>query len=56
MPKCKYCEKDFNRERDTKKFCSPKCRVYWNRNKKISVTHGEFDERTEGRDSETDLR
>jgi len=43
MPLCKYCEKSFNRARDTKKFCSDKCRVYWNRknsvtNKTVSVT------------------
>ena len=43
MPICKYCEKDFNRARDTRLFCSDRCRVYWNRHnsvtdKKISVT------------------
>lgn len=36
MPECKNCQKSFNRARDTRLFCSDKCRVYWHR--KISVT------------------
>lgn len=36
MPTCKYCQKDFNRARDTKIYCSDRCRLYSFR--KVSVT------------------
>lgn len=29
--RCLYCEKDFYKKHKKGKFCSPKCRVYWNR-------------------------
>jgi hypothetical protein len=31
MKKCLYCEKEVSGIRKTKKFCSPKCRVYYHR-------------------------
>jgi hypothetical protein len=48
MPTCKYCQKDFNRARDTKIYCSDKCRLYHFRGlsvtdkiEEISVTRGD---------------
>lgn len=31
MIKCLNCQGTIQQKRRTKKFCSPKCRVYWNR-------------------------
>ena len=37
MPTCKYCGKDFNRDRDTKLFCGSTCRSLFRYHKKDSV-------------------
>ncbi len=41
-PQCLYCKKEFNPRRNTARFCSTKCRVYYNRKGKqpptVSVT------------------
>lgn len=39
MKKCKYCHKEFEPKNPKGKFCSDKCRVYWNRkNGKFKAT------------------
>jgi len=35
VTQCKYCRKEFNPRRSTAKFCSPACRVNYNRSTKI---------------------
>ena len=34
--KCQYCESDLDAKYRNKRFCSAKCRVYWNREKKYN--------------------
>lgn len=46
MAKCLYCNKEYTPVRVTSKFCSAKCRVYYNRSlsvtdKPVSVTKEE---------------
>jgi len=36
MPICKYCGEEYLRNRDTKRFCSDKCRVYWHRRNSVT--------------------
>jgi ribosomal protein L24E len=33
---CKYCSKEIEAKTTRQEFCSPKCRVYWNREKNVA--------------------
>ena len=32
---CEYCQENMEAKYRNKRFCSPRCRVYWNRENKI---------------------
>ena len=46
--KCLYCKTEFKNKRNTAKFCSAKCRVYFNR--KVKVTDRVTDSVTKSAD------
>lgn len=47
LESCKYCSKKLEDGTTRKEFCSPKCRVYWNR-EHPKVTLKNFNEQSKG--------